>query len=138
MTNLYTLTKNPKKKTTVRLVGMAAAVIGARKKPLVPRPPHHPPPAHLSSPASLSTWSPPPDRERPRSRSRSRPRSPKTLRSRQGTERKVTRASLRKSAEFTGLELGRILFTIEPNLNEDELRDVVEILLPVIERSIYD
>ena len=45
---------------------------------------------------------------------------------------------MRKSAEFTGLELGRILFTIEPNLNEDELRDVVEILLPVIERSIYD
>ena len=50
----------------------------------------------------------------------------------------MTKASLRKSAEFTGLQLGRILFTIEPNLNEDELRGVHEMMLPVVERGIYD
>ena len=45
---------------------------------------------------------------------------------------------MRKSAEFTGLHLSRILFAVEPNLNAYELHDVIEIMLPMIARGIHD
>ena len=82
-----------------------------------------------------------PDRVRLRGRShsisRSRSRSRDRNRSHQDTEDAVALAFL-KSAEFTGWQLGRILFTVAPNLNAYKLHEVVDMMLVHIARGIAD